>query len=148
MSELPLRQGVQRPIIYLEGNMEFMIIIYIAFIIAVVAGTWKAFEKAGEPGWAAIIPIYNFYIMTKMAGKPAWWIVLLLIPIVNLITLILISIPIAQKFGKGDGFGIGMAFLPFVFWPILGFGDATWQGSTNAVTAGSQMPPPPPAPTA
>lgn len=107
--------------------MAVLIIVYIAIIVVVIAGLWKAFEKAGAPGWAAIIPIYNLYIMTKMAEKPAWWIVLMLIPIVNIIVLILISMPIAKKFGKSEGFGIGMAILSFIFWPILGFGDATWQ---------------------
>ena len=109
--------------------MAFVIIIYILVVVAIIAGFWKSFEKAGQPGWAAIIPIYNLYIMTKMAGKPAWWIVLMLIPIVNFIVLILISMPIAKNFGKSEGFGIGMAFLPFIFWPILGFGDANWQAA-------------------
>lgn len=107
--------------------MAVFIIVYLAVIVLVIAGLWKAFEKAGAPGWSAIIPIYNLYIMTKMGGKPAWWIVLLLIPIVNLVVLILISIPIAKNFGKSDAFGVGMALLSFIFWPILGFGDARWQ---------------------
>ena len=107
--------------------MELFVIIYLAVVVAVIAGFWKAFEKAGGPGWAAIIPIYNLYIMTKMGEKPGWWVVLMFIPIVNLIVLILLCLQIARNFGKGDGFGVGMALLSFVFWPILGFGDARWQ---------------------
>ncbi len=107
--------------------MAVVVIIYLAVIVAVIAGMWKAFAKTGAPGWGAIIPIYNIYLMTKMADKPAWWIVLALIPFVNIVVLILISIEIAKGFGKSEGFGVGMGLLAFVFWPILGFGDATWQ---------------------
>lgn len=100
--------------------------------IVALAGMWKAFEKAGQPGWAAIIPIYNLYVLTKVAGRPGWWVLLLLIPIVGLIVIILLSIDVAGKFGRGAGFGLGLAFLSFIFWPILGFGDATYQGGSAA----------------
>ena len=109
--------------------MAVIFIVYLVVIVFVIAGLWKAFEKAGAPGWAAIIPIYNLYIMTKMAGKPWWWILLMIIPIVNIIVLILISMPIAKNFGKSEAFGVGMALLAFIFWPILGFGDAQYQGA-------------------
>ena len=101
-------------------------IIYLAVAIAAIAGVWKAFEKAGAPGWAAIVPIFNVYVMTKMAGKPGWWVVLIFIPLVNIIIMIVICMAIAPKYGKTEGFGIGMALLSFIFWPILGFGDAQW----------------------
>ena len=107
--------------------MAVVVIIYLAILVAVIAGMWKAFAKTGAPGWGAIIPIYNLYLMTKMADKPAWWIVLMLIPIVNLVVLIIIALQIAKGFGKSDGFGIGLALLAPIFWCILGFGDATWQ---------------------
>ncbi|HYU35551.1 MAG TPA: DUF5684 domain-containing protein [Thermoanaerobaculia bacterium] len=101
----------------------------IGIVIAVVsiAGMWKVFEKAGEPGWAAIIPIYNFIVLLKIAGRPAWWVLLMLIPVVNLIILFMISIEIARRFGKGTGFGIGLALLGFIFYPVLGFGDARYK---------------------
>lgn len=82
--------------------------------------------KAGKPGWAAIIPIYNLIVLLEIAGRPLWWIILLIIPFVNFIVLILVNIDIARKFGKGVGFAIGMLILPFIFWPMLGFGDATY----------------------
>ena len=106
-----------------------LMLIYIAIIVVILAGFWKTFEKAGEPGWAAIIPIYNYYIMTKIAGKPGWWVLLMLIPFVNIVIFILICIEIAKKFGKDTGFAIGMALLGFIFWPILGFGDAQFIGN-------------------
>ncbi len=108
-----------------------MIVIYVVVMIVVIAGMWKAFEKAGQPGWACLVPIYNIYILTQMAGKPAWWIVLFLIPIVNLFAAIVMMIEIAKNFGKDSGFGIALALFGFVCWPILGFGDAKWQGVTN-----------------
>lgn len=101
-------------------------IVYLIILVLVIAGMWKTFVKAGKPGWAAIIPIYNLIVLLEIAGRPLWWIILLIIPFVNFIVLILVNIDIARKFGKGVGFAIGMLILPFIFWPMLGFGDATY----------------------
>ena len=108
-------------------------IIYLAIIVLVIASYWKVFEKAGQPGWAAIVPFYNIYIMLKMAGKPGWWLLLFLIPLVNLVVAIMVNIEIAKRFGKSDGFGIGLTFLSVIFYAILAFGDATYmnQGYSN-----------------
>lgn len=67
--------------------------------------------------------------MTQIAQKPGWWIILFFIPLVNLIAAILLFVAIAEKFGKGAGFGVGMAFLGFIFIPILGFGDAQYNAN-------------------
>jgi uncharacterized protein DUF5684 len=104
-------------------------ICYSAIIILMIAGMWKVFSKAGQPGWAAIIPIYNLYVMCKVAGRPGWWVILMLIPFVNFIIIIILLIDIAKRFGKGIGFAIGLILLPFIFWLILGFGSAQYQGS-------------------
>ncbi len=93
-----------------------------------IAAMWKVFVKAGQPGWAAIIPIYNLYIMTKIGGKPGWWVLMFLIPIVNLIFFIWLYNMISKSFGKDEGFTAGMVFLGFIFWPILGFGSAKYLG--------------------
>src|SRR4051794_4395636 len=82
----------------------------LVFIISIVA-LWKLFTKAGKPGWAAIVPIYNLIVLLEIAGKPAWWIILMLIPLVNFIIAIILFIALAESFGKGAGFGIGLAFL-------------------------------------
>lgn len=103
-------------------------IIYLAVLIAVIAGLWKAFEKAGQPGWAAIVPIYNMIVMLKIAGKPVWWIVLLIIPFVNFVMIVLIMLALAKSFGKGAGYAMGCVFLGFIFIPMLGFGDAKYIG--------------------
>lgn len=103
-------------------------IIYLGILILMIASGWVIFRKANEPGWAAIIPIYNIVVLLKITGKPIWWIVLFLIPFVSLIAGILIAISLAKSFGKGAGFGIGLAFLGFIFAPMLAFGDAKYQG--------------------
>ena len=108
-------------------------LIFLAIIVGIIAGIWKVFTKAGKPGWAALIPIYNAIVILEIAGKPLWWIILLLIPVVNFVVAILVNIAVAEKFGKSSGFGVGLALLGFIFYPILGFGDAKYQG----------VPPPP-----
>lgn len=108
-----------------------VMIVYLILIVLTIAGMWKVFEKAGEPGWAAIIPIYNIIILLKIAGKPMWWIILFLIPLVNFIAIIMVSIAVAERFGKGAGFGLGLAFLPFIFYPLLGFGDGRYSAAPS-----------------
>ena len=110
------------------GGGVFMIIWLVVVILMIVA-MWKIFSKAGKPGWASIIPIYNIIVMLQIAGKPGWWIITFFIPFVNIIFLVLVSIALASSFGKGGGFGIGLAFLGFIFYPILAFGDAQYQGT-------------------
>jgi len=107
-------------------------IVFLVIIIVVIAGAWKMFTKAEKPGWGVLVPIYNIILMLEIAGRPLWWFILLLIPFVNLIIAIIVNIDIAKKFGKGVGFGIGMVFLGVIFIPILGFGDAQYQGAGAA----------------
>lgn len=110
--------------------MEFLpVLFFVAIAVLVIAGFWKVFVKAGHPGWAAIIPIYNIYILLKIAGRPGWWLLLFLIPVVSFVIAIIVAIDVAKSFGKGTGFGVGLAFLGPIFYPILGFGDATYQGA-------------------
>ena len=98
----------------------------LALTLVVIIGMWKVFEKAGQPGWGCIIPIFNLYCLIKIAGKEWWWLLLYLIPLVNIIIAVLVLVGVAQNFGKGVAFAIGLIFLPFIFFPILGFGDATY----------------------
>ena len=101
-------------------------IIYVAFMVVMLAAMWKIFTKAGKPGWAAIVPIYNIIVLLEIVCKPIWWFILLLIPFVNIIVLIIVLIELAKRFGKGVGFAIGMLILPFIFYPMLAFGDAKY----------------------
>lgn len=109
----------------------FSFLMLVVFVLVLVS-MWKVFEKAGQPGWAALIPIYNAYIFLKIAGKPGWWLILFFIPLVNLIVGIIASIAFAAKFGKSAGFALGMVFLPFIFIPMLAFSDAVYSPGASA----------------
>jgi hypothetical protein len=108
------------------------LIVWLGLIALVVAGWWKLFVKAGEPGWAAIVPIYNLIVLIKIAGKPIWWIVMAIIPCLNIIFLILVALEIAKAFGKDVGYAIGLFLLPMVFYPLLGFSNAQYQGTKSS----------------
>ncbi len=104
--------------------------IWLGVLILQLGAWWTLFKKAGEPGWAILVPIYNLYVMLKIADKPTWWLWLCFIPLFGLlwaiVMSILISVGIAQNFGKGAGYAIGLIFLPVVFVPILAFGSAKY----------------------
>jgi hypothetical protein len=105
-----------------------VLVIELAIFAVMIAGMWKLFVKAGQPGWAAIVPIYNTYVMTQIVGRPILWFILTFVPCVNFVALVLIMIDLAKSFGKSTGYAIGMILLPFVFIPMLGFGDAQYSG--------------------
>jgi uncharacterized membrane protein YhaH (DUF805 family) len=107
-------------------------LIYLAVLVLMVASMWKIFDKAGQPGWAAIIPIYNVIVLLQIVGRPLWWFILMLIPVVGFIIGILVVLDLAKSFGQGVGFAIGLLLLPFIFGPILGFGDASYRGPAAA----------------
>jgi hypothetical protein len=108
--------------------MILFLVIYLAVIVFIIASMWKLFEKAEQPGWAAIIPIYNTYIMLKIGGKPGWWLLLMFIPVLNIIFLVWLMNMISKSFGKDEGFTVGLVLLGIVFIPILAFGDARYLG--------------------
>lgn len=99
-------------------------IVWLAVVVLLIAAWWKIFTKAGKPGWASIVPIYNIIVFLEIVGRPLWWIIVALIPLVNLI----LVFDLAKSFGKGAGFAIGMIVLPIIFIPMLGFGSATYRG--------------------
>ena len=102
-------------------------VILCAVVVFELASIWKIFEKAGRPGWAALIPIYNNIVLIQIAGKPAWWFLLYFIPIVNIVIAVIVMHNISKNFGKGVGFTLGLTFLGFIFFPILAWGDAQYQ---------------------
>lgn len=109
-----------------QGMAMGILVVWAAVLLLMIAGLWKVFTKAGEPGWAAIVPIYNLIVLLKIAGKPAWWILLMLIPVVNLVPFVMIPLQVAKNFGKGVGFALGLMFLGPIFYPVLGFGSAQY----------------------
>src|SRR5205085_10473864 len=106
----------------LFGGAFFLV--WLAVLVLVFVSLWKIFEEAGKPGWAGIVPIYNLIILLEIIGKPLWWIVLFFC--LGPVGWILASLELAKVFGKEVGFAIGLMFLPFIFLPILAFGDARY----------------------
>ncbi|MSO18904.1 MAG: signal peptidase I [Acidobacteria bacterium] len=100
------------------------IVVMVALFVLIIASFWVVFTKAGQPGWASIVPIYNIIVLLQIAGKPTWWILLMLLPLVNIVIGIMMAI--AKNFGKSDGFGIGLLLLPMIFYPMLAWGDARY----------------------
>ena len=106
-------------------------------IIALVAWVfWRIFEKAGKPGWAAIIPIYNLIVLLEIVGRPLWWVILLFIPIVNVVVGFILALDLSRSFGHDIAFALGLFFLGFIFYPILAFGGDTYRGPAAAFPAG------------
>ena len=108
-------------------STEFLLICF-ALAIFQIAAMWRVFTKAKQPGWAAIIPIYNIYIMTKVAGKPGIWVLWMFIPILNIVFMIWLYNMISKSFGHDEGFTVGLVLLGIIFWPILGFGSSKYLG--------------------
>jgi len=113
------------------GGVGIVIYVIVALAITVfeIAACWRVFAKAGKPGWAAIVPFYNLYMLLKIAGRPGWWLLLLVVPVLNVVVSAIVFVDVARSFGRGTGFGIvGLWLFGFVGFPILGFGDARYSG--------------------
>jgi len=111
-----------------SGASGVLIVVYILVLVLELASFWRIFTKAGQPGWAVIIPFYNYYVMLKIVGRPGWWLILFFIPFVNFIAAIVVLNDLSKSFGHGGGFTVGLLFLPFIFGPILGFGSDRYLG--------------------
>lgn len=110
-----------------------MLIVLLAIAVVFIIGYWKVFVKAGQPGWAALIPIYNVYILLKIAGRPGWWLILFLIPLINIVILLLVAMDVAKSFGQSAVFGIVLLFLfSGIGYLILGFGNYQYVGPAAA----------------
>lgn len=115
-------------------------LIFIALAVFMIVSMWIIFKKAGKPGWAAIIPIYNNVVMLQIVNKPIWWIILYFIPFVNIVISIIVVYKLSLAFGKGVGFAIGLILLPFIFYPILAFGKSTYM-QANTINPSADVPP-------
>lgn len=112
-------------------------LLLLTLIVLLLASMWKMFTKAGRPGWAAIVPIYNYIVLLQIVGRPVWWLVLLLIPFVNIVFAIIVTHDISKAYGRGVGMTLLQIFLPFIAYPILGFGKDQYVGP---VAAGNTTP--------
>jgi hypothetical protein len=119
-----------------DGFFDFLSGVYglvfscvgLLLFVAVIAGMWMIFEKAGEAGWKSIIPFYNIYVMLEIVGRPGWWVILYFIPVAGFIVWVIMMIDLAKSFDRGIGFAIGLMFLPILFYPLLGFSDMQYYG--------------------
>ena len=157
-----------------DSGLGIFLVIYMLLVVALYVitaiGLWKMYVKAGRPGWAAIIPVYNWWVWIEIIERPRWWfwvlvasVLLSWFPIVSMVLgvamfvlYLLACLDMAKRFGQGAGYGIGLWLLPFVFAPILGFGSARFEGggsghnttSWQADPVGAIVPPPPAPPAA
>jgi hypothetical protein len=113
---------------YDPGQGPGISLLQLAVAAVVLAGLWKIYAKAGKPGWAALVPIYNLVVLLDMLRRPWWWILLLLVPLVNVVVLIVLANDLAKAFRKGLGYTLGLVFLGFIFIPLLGFGSDPFVG--------------------
>ena len=111
--------------------------IYFALIVFLIVCIWKIFQKAGEPGWKSIVPIYNSYTLTKLLFASGWYFLIMLVPIANIVFEIMLYARLSKAFGKGIGFTLGLIFLPVIFFPILAFGSAQYIGNPAFMGAGA-----------
>ncbi len=109
------------------GAAAVMGLVGCAVAVVVIISLWKLFSKAGQPGWAAIIPFYNAFVLFKIGLGSGGKMFLMLIPIYNIVVAIQLCIGLAKNFGKGGGFAAGLVFLPYVFLPVLAFSKAEYQ---------------------
>jgi hypothetical protein len=110
----------------------FIVFLYVGLIALNVVAGWRIFVKAGQPGWGIFVPIYNLYLICKIAGRPGWYPIVFLIPVVNILVSLFIAVDIARAFSKTLGFGFGLWILGFVFVPILGLGSAQYRGPVRS----------------
>ena len=104
-----------------------IMIFFVAVMVFLITQMWCLFVKAGWPGWTCLVPIYNAYVMLKIAGKPGWWLMLMMVPFLNIVVAVIIPFAVAERFGKGIGFGIGLLLVPWLFYAILAFGSSEYQ---------------------
>ncbi len=112
--------------IVLSSLVGLLIQILVLFLIITVESQWKIYKKAGKEGWASIVPIYNIIVLLEIIKKPTWWLIMLLIPFVNIIFAIWMTNLLSKRFNKDEGFTIGLIFLPFIFYPLLGMSKAEY----------------------
>ena len=111
-----------------SGGGVLISLIVLVIVILELAGLWMVYTKAGEHGWACIIPFYNYWCMLRIVGRPGWWLILYFIPLVNIVIALIVLWDLAKSFSKGAGWFFGFLFLGFIFFPMLGFGASQYAG--------------------
>lgn len=110
----------------LSSLIGLLVQISMLFFVLIIESQWKIYKKAGKEGWASIIPIYSIIVLLEIVKKPTWWLIFLFFPFVNVIFAIWVTNLISKRFNKDEGFTIGLIFLPFIFYPLLGMSEAEY----------------------
>ena len=131
MVPLELQAPLQSSDIIGAGIGTVVLLFQLALIVIQVTGMWAVFTKAGHAGWKAIIPVYNLYVMLQIGEQAWWWLLLVFVPVVNLYAVYKIHAGVARAFGRGIGFGLGLAFFGILFFPLVGFGDYQYRSSSQ-----------------
>lgn len=123
-SAMPQQDGVARK---KPGNPLVVLLLVLVVCLLIIASQWVVFEQAGEPGWKCLIPFYNMYVLMEISGKPGWWMFLLIIPLIGIVVLLLAMLSLSRKFRRSELFGVGLFFLPMIFFPVLAFGGSEYE---------------------
>lgn len=115
----------------IAGMLGTIFLVFGVLALILIVSQWKIYTKAGKPGWASLVPIYNIVVMLDIVKKPTWWIILLFIPLVNLVVAIMLIHNLSKAFGQGGGFTLGLLFLSPIFYPLLAFGNYTYVYNTE-----------------
>lgn len=109
------------------------VVVGLALLVVSIVALWRVFTKAGQPGWAAIVPFYNYYLLLRIAGRPGWWLLLGLVPVVNIVVYLVVAIDLARSFGRSELFGVfGLWLFSIIGLLILGFGSSRYLGPAAA----------------
>ncbi len=110
-------------------------LVWLAIVVVLVAAYWRIFAKAGRPGWASLIPIYNAVTLLHITGRSGWWLLGMCVPLLNIFVFIRLVFELAGAFGRGFGFGFGLLLLSPVFVPVLAFGGSRYVGRGAALVS-------------
>lgn len=132
MSSLMLAQSAAQVSPDDPSGSPIPLLLGLAVVAVTLTSFWRLFQRAGEPGWATLVPIYNAVVLLRVAQRPLWWVLLMAVPLVNVAVLVAVNIALSHRFGRSTAFGVGLSLLPFVFLPLLAFGEP------DRVTAGLQ----------
>ncbi len=116
---MPLLALLRQSALGQESGDLLGLVVFLALVAVTTAALWRLFRVAGQPGWAAVVPIYNVVVLLRIAGRSAWWTLLAIVPFVNLLVMLLAALGISRRFGHGVPLAIGLWLLPFVFYPML-----------------------------
>jgi hypothetical protein len=114
------------------GAMAGSLLVFVIGFLIMGFALMGMFKKAGEPTWAAFIPLYNIIVLLRISGLSPWLVLLAFIPVANIVLAVLLSINTAKVFGKGVGTAVLLFFFSTIVYFVLSYGDARYLGRDAA----------------